>query len=115
MPNGIHSQPSDRGQIERAFTYHPPFGDQPAKYERLRAAAKELAFLIFATCPSGRERSLAMTKLEESVMWANAAVARGSPEAYGQLVGALDGEPLFSVDDHGVAATSGQQNAGGAT
>lgn len=27
-------------------------------------------------CPSSRERSLAMTKLEEAVMWANSAIAR---------------------------------------
>lgn len=63
-------------QIENAFTYHKPGGTQQKRYEEIRAKAKELAFLIDADCPQSREKSLAMTKLEESVMWANASIAR---------------------------------------
>ncbi len=43
--------------------------------EVLRAAAA-LAGLIDMTCPDGREKSLAITKLEEVVFWANAGIAR---------------------------------------
>ena len=32
--------------IENNFKYHAPTADQPIKYERLRAKAKELAYLI---------------------------------------------------------------------
>ena len=45
-------------------------------YVEIREKAKEFAYLIDRLCPVCRERSTAMTKLEESVMWANAAIAR---------------------------------------
>lgn len=67
-----------RQKIENNFTYHEPTGDQPDRYERIRSKAKELAYVIEEECPESRERSLAMTKLEECSMWANAAVARNS-------------------------------------
>ena len=62
--------------IEKAFTYHPPKEGQPARYTLLRDATKELAKLIDQQCPNSREKSLAMTKLEECNMWANAVIAR---------------------------------------
>lgn len=63
-------------KIENAFIYHQPKEGQPEKYEALRSKAKELAYLIDELCPDSREKSLAMTKLEEASMWANASVAR---------------------------------------
>ena len=63
-------------QIEKAFTYHPPKAGQPEKYTLIRAQAKSFAYLIEGLVPDGREKSLAMTKLEECVMWANAGIAR---------------------------------------
>lgn len=63
-------------QIEHNFKYHPPKDGQPEKYETLRATAKSLALLINDSCPESREKSLAMTKLEESIFWANASIAR---------------------------------------
>lgn len=63
-------------QIENNFMYHKPKEGQNEKYETLRSKAKELAYLIEELCPNSRERSLAFTKLEESVMWANASIAR---------------------------------------
>lgn len=69
--------PSDKqAQIEKAFTYHAPKGDQPARYEQLRNKAKEFALLIAELTPASREQSLALTELEKSVMFANAAIAR---------------------------------------
>jgi len=62
--------------IKNNFTYHPPKGDQPQRYEEIRGSAMLLADLIDLTCPDSREKSLAFTKLEESVMWANASIAR---------------------------------------
>jgi len=70
---------SEEGQvsdIDRNFTYHPPKEGQPERYAKIRAKAKELAELIDAECPKSRERSIAMTDLENSVFWANAAIAR---------------------------------------
>lgn len=63
-------------KIENAFTYHAPKEGQPAKYQAIREKAKELAYIIDETVPESREKSLAITKLEESVMWANAGIAR---------------------------------------
>jgi len=62
--------------LERRFTYHAPQGDQSARYERIRAAARRYVELINALCPESREKSLAITNLEQTVMWANAAIAR---------------------------------------
>jgi len=67
-------------QIENNFTYHPPKGDQPQRYNQIRMQAKGLAELIDKFCPNSRERSIAFTKLEECVMWANAAIARNEKE-----------------------------------
>lgn len=65
-----------REQIENNFSYHPPKDGQPERYEHLREAAKELARDIQGMCPESREKSLALTNLEQAVMWANAAIAR---------------------------------------
>lgn len=62
--------------IENNFTYHSPKGNQPERYEELRNKEKELAYLIESNCPNSREKSLAMAHLENSVMWANASIAR---------------------------------------
>jgi hypothetical protein len=43
---------------------------------QLRDATKNLAHLIINLTPSSREQSLALTHLEEAVMFANAAIAR---------------------------------------
>lgn len=62
--------------IDNNFTYHAPKGDQQMRYQSIREIAKGLAMFIDDHCPDSREKSLAMTKLEEAVMWANAAIAR---------------------------------------
>lgn len=64
-----------REQIENTFTYHRPTGTQPARYEALRAEAKVLALLIHESCPESREKSLALTSLQQTIMWANASIA----------------------------------------
>jgi len=63
-------------ELTTRFTYHAPAGDQPDRYRFLRTAVYELAQLICALCPESRERSLALTKLEEVSMWSNASIAR---------------------------------------
>ena len=63
-------------KIENAFTYHAPKNGQPEKYQAIREKAKELAYLIQELVPPSREQSLAITKLEECSMWANAGIAR---------------------------------------
>ena len=67
--------PDDLKQIEAIFTFHPVQLDQPDRYQALRAEAKDLARHILATCPPSRERSLAITNLQQAIMWANASIA----------------------------------------
>lgn len=70
----------DFEEIKKRFTYHPPFGDQPQRYEDIRRNAYTLAGFLVSSCPGSRELSLALTKLEEAVFWANAAIARNEKE-----------------------------------
>lgn len=63
-------------EIEKNFTYHAPTEEKAKLYPKIRAKARELALLIKNTVPKSREQSLAYTKLEECVMWANAGIAR---------------------------------------
>jgi len=66
----------DQAEIDKRFTYHAPKGDQAARYQELRDAAKTLAELIVSKTPASREQSLALTSLEETCFWANASIAR---------------------------------------
>lgn len=66
----------DGAELETRFTYHPPTGTQPERYEAIRREARDFAAFIVARTPDSREQSLALTALEEAVMWANAAIAR---------------------------------------
>lgn len=62
-------------QIANMFSYHPPTTDQAGRYELIREKAKQFAWLLEAVCPESREKSLAMTNLQQAVMWANASIA----------------------------------------
>lgn len=62
--------------LDKRFTYHTPKADQPQRYTELRQVAHDLAKRICREVPPSRERSLAITKLEEAIMWANAGIAR---------------------------------------
>lgn len=62
--------------LDNRFTYHSPKEDQLPRYAKLRNMARELAAEIVNLTPHSREQSLALTKLEESIFFANAAIAR---------------------------------------
>ncbi|MDR1217233.1 MAG: hypothetical protein LBJ99_01460 [Oscillospiraceae bacterium] len=61
--------------IERVYMYHEPKGNQSERYTQIRDCAKAFNYLIERCCPNSHERSLAYTRLEEAVMWANASIA----------------------------------------
>ncbi len=63
-------------RLERDFQHHAPKDDQIERYLIIRSAGRQLAEIIAKYTPTSREQSLAITKIEESVMWANAAIAR---------------------------------------
>lgn len=69
-------------RINNDFVYHPPFGDQLDRYAALREAGRQLAIQIVESTPISREQSLALTNLEQAIMFANAAIARNeAPQA----------------------------------
>lgn len=64
--------------IER-MGYHAGTPAVAPKYALNRDHAIALAFDIVDACPPSRETSLAITALEEALMWANKAIARTTP------------------------------------
>jgi hypothetical protein len=68
--------PIDKAEIERRFTSHAVSPGKAMAMHDLRAAAALLASAIVELTPECREQSTAITKLEEAVFWANAAIAR---------------------------------------
>lgn len=62
--------------LAKRFTYHPPGPDQVPVYEAIRARGRDFAEWLDKFVPDGREKSLAITHIEQAVMWANAGVAR---------------------------------------
>jgi hypothetical protein len=72
--SGMHITQDD---LDNRFTYHsPPDEERILAHENIRTALCETAKYIVARVPAGREASLAITKLEEAMYWANAALAR---------------------------------------
>ena len=49
--------------------------EQTKRIRDLNAAARYLEYRINNLCPKGRERKIALQRLEEVVMWANKAIA----------------------------------------
>ena len=56
--------------LERSLTNQPPNAEQIGRIEALREDAKTLGRFIIEACPDSRERSLALTHLEDATMWA---------------------------------------------
>lgn len=75
MPK-YNASEKDAKNLENNFRYHAPKDGQTERYQAIRDKAKEFAALIVSECPPSRESSIALTELETSVMWANAAIAR---------------------------------------
>jgi hypothetical protein len=65
--------------LDNRFRYHPPQTEQRrAAHESVRDGLLVVAKHFDVLLPAGREKSLAMAKLEEAMFWANASLARHS-------------------------------------
>lgn len=62
---------------DNRFKYHPPIDESSAlRHEAVREIHKDVAEWAVDNIQGSRELSLAITKLEESMFWMNAAIAR---------------------------------------
>jgi len=68
-----------REEMENRMSYHSPSPDGVARHLDLSNTLTGALVAIERNCPEGREKSLAITKIEEAKFWASAAVAR-NPE-----------------------------------
>jgi hypothetical protein len=72
----------ERRALDDVFTYHAPNEEQKLAYSWVREGAKAFAATILARVPSCPDRTIALRKIREAVMDANAAIAlegRGLP------------------------------------
>lgn len=67
----------DAKDIEHRFAFHAATTEEKRDaHTSVRQQCRQLADALNEQLPEGREKSLAMTKLEEVMFWGNAALAR---------------------------------------
>lgn len=65
--------------LTNRFSFHPANSDEKRQaHEDVRAMCLSLAHELNDRVPEGREKSLAITHLEEVMFWSNAAIARSA-------------------------------------
>jgi hypothetical protein len=62
-------------RIANDFSFHPATDTTAPKHDEVRRICREAALALLLHVPEGRELSLAITSLQEAMMWANAGVA----------------------------------------
>lgn len=70
----------EKKDIENNFKQHEITESINNKMIKIRELALNFAKEISELCPDSREKSLAFTKLEEVMFWANAAISRYNEE-----------------------------------
>lgn len=69
----------DIKDLENRFNFHPANTEEKRnEHTSIRVACLDLAERLNLKVPEGREKALAITKLEEVMFWANAGIARNS-------------------------------------
>ena len=67
---------AERERIDNECEYHAPTEDQIERYNELRELEKQVKTQFHGKAPPSRERSIALTKLDEAFMMVRAAIAR---------------------------------------
>jgi hypothetical protein len=65
----------------KAYVYHKPSPEAIKNIGLAREMFSEVAEAIERAVPPSRERSLALTKVEEAAMWMNKAITHNDPES----------------------------------
>lgn len=63
-------------QVENSFKWHVSNDEKNAKMATLRQMGKDIALKILELVPGGREQALALTEVENAVMWANLGIVK---------------------------------------
>lgn len=67
----------DNAELENRFAFHPAATrERRAAHSTVRYRCYHLAVFLNENLPDGREKSLAITHLEEVMFWGNAGLAR---------------------------------------
>lgn len=75
-PERVKQNDEAIARMDHGLTNQPPANELVvSEMQRIRASAKQLGIDIIVRAPESRERSVALTKLEETVMWAIKAIA----------------------------------------
>lgn len=61
--------------VVNRFSFHPATEDTGPQHDEVRRLHADLAQFIVAKVPQGRHQNNALTALQESMMWCNAAIA----------------------------------------
>lgn len=69
-----------RSEILDRFDFHPGTEVTIPKHERVRRLAGQFANAIIDEVPAGRHQTLALTAIQEAMMWANAGIAIDTKE-----------------------------------
>jgi len=66
--------------LDSLFSYHAPDDGKKERCAYVRTQCLLLISRLIACCPESRELSLTITKIEEAMFWANAAIERQAAE-----------------------------------
>ena len=76
MPMEYTQPRTDQADLENRIKYHRPNAEGIEFIAAMREYALDWSGAILGRVPSGREQSIALTKIEEALFWANAGIAR---------------------------------------